>query len=187
MGRSGTHRQIDVFITGIVGAFEVKILVDSKNYAAPVDINDVESLIGMVADVGAHLGALVCPAGYTEGAKRRAETGGIQLYQVYDQSLGNTDLFIPVRYVAARIGKYQFCFSGTSASFMRKIDASGKEHFSLKMDAYSTKEEMIKNGWTLFNSLEEMNNAADIANQPQSVRELLFRETYTIYAIEDPT
>src|SRR6266550_3515890 len=108
MGRSGTRRQIDVLITGTVGAFEVKILVDSKNYAAPVDIKDVDSLIGMVSDVGAHLGVIVCPSGYTDGAMKRAESSGIQLYEVYDQSLGNTDLFIPFRYVLARIGKYQF-------------------------------------------------------------------------------
>jgi hypothetical protein len=72
VGRSGTQRQIDVLITGTVGAFEVKILVDSKNYTAPVDIKDVDSLIGMVGDVGAHLGVIVCPSGYTDGAKKRA-------------------------------------------------------------------------------------------------------------------
>ena len=263
-GRSGTERQIDVLITGTVGAFEVTILVDAKNYASPVDIKDVESLIGMVVDVGAHLGVLVCPSGYTGGAKSRAVADGIQLYEVYDQSLGNTDLFIPIRYVSPRIGRYQFHFSGTTAagqfrmpvdmsrllfhiddqvlppqevttyvwnkemvpqkkgdytviigalkmtdtqdekyvqycdlevrvevvedyylklfpaSFIRKIDASGKEHFKVKLDAYSKKEDMLKNGWVHFDNWDEMNKAADIDNQPLTVRELTFHEVYTI-------
>jgi hypothetical protein len=264
MGRSGTDRQIDVLITGTVGAFGVKILVDSKNYASPVDIKDVESLIGMVGDVGANLGVIVCPSGYTAGAKKRAETSGIQLYEVFDHSLGNTDLFIPLRYVSARIGKYQIRMSGTSAagqfripvdlskvrfhiadrvlranamttyiwnqemvpqekgdyvvtigavkitdpedsnyvqycdlevgvqvvedyflklfpaSFVRKVDASVKEHFNVKFDAYPKKADMLKNGWSYFSSLEEMNRAADIPNQPLGVRDLLFREVYTL-------
>ena len=43
LGKSGTERQIDVFIKGNVGAFEVKILVDSKNHSAPIDIKEVQS------------------------------------------------------------------------------------------------------------------------------------------------
>ena len=70
------------------------------------------------------------------------------------------------------------------ASFVRKV-ASGKEHFSLRIDAYSKKEDMLKNGRTYFSSLEKMNMAADIANQPQSVRELLFRETNTTYEVDE--
>jgi restriction endonuclease len=271
VGRSGTKRQIDVLITGTVGAFEVKILVDSKNYASPVDINDVDSLVGMVADVGANLGVIVCPSGYTAGAKKRAEAGGIQLYEVYDQALGNTDLLLPVRYVAPRLGKYQFHMSGTTAagpfrirvdlsrlrfhiddsilgvkdvpyyiwnnqmvpqekgkypvrigavkitdpdddnhvqycdlevriqveedyflklfpaSFFRKVDALGTEHFRLNLDAHSNKKDMLEHGWNFFETMEEMNEAADIANQPNSVRELVFRETHTSYPIEELT
>ena len=254
-----------------MGAFEVKILVDSKNYASPVDIDEVDSLVGMVADVGAHLGAIVCPSGYTDGAKKRAESGGIQLYEVYDQALGNTDLLLPVRYVAPRLDKYQFHMRGTTASglfripvdlsrlrfhiddsvlsvkdvpyyiwnkqmvpqekgeyavrigavkitdphddnyvqycdlevkiqvaedyflklfpasFFRKVDASGMEHFRLKLDAHSNKQAMLEHGWKFFESMEEMNAAAEITNQPNSVRELIFRETHTSYPIEELT
>ncbi len=263
-GKSGTERQIDVFIKGTVGAFEVKILVDSKNYSTPVDIKEVESIAGMVEDVGANLGVIVCPSGFTDGAKKRAETAGIQLYEIFDQSLGNTNLFIPLRYIAPHIARYNFTFSGTSAagpfsiptdqsrwqfsiddkvlapaevpvyiwnkrmvpqqkgnyvvkigavkitdlqdkmsvqycdldvgmqieedyylklfpaSFIRKVDKAGKEHFDLRIDAYSKKEDMLKNGWRFFETMEEMNKAADIENQPQGVRELLMREVYTI-------
>jgi hypothetical protein len=263
IGRSGTRRQIDVFIKGTVGAFEVTIIIDSKNYSGPVDIKDVESMIGMVDDVGANLGVIVCPAGFTEGAKGRALTSGIHLYEIYNQALGNTDVFLPLRYISPRIGKYQFGFSGTSAagpfrlpadpsrwvfhidgnvvnprdvpaylwnrqmlphiagehlvtigavkitdptderyvqycdlevnvqvveghylklfpaSFIKRVDDVGPEHFNLKFDAYAKKEDMLKNGWTHFDTLEEMNKAADIENQPQSVRDLMVREEYS--------
>jgi hypothetical protein len=264
VGRSGTERQIDTFIKGNVGAFEVKILVDSKNHSTPIDIKEVESIIGMVEDVGANLGVIVCPSGFTDGAKKRANTSGIQLYEIYDQSLGNTKLFIPLRYVMPYIARYNFSFHGTSAagpfsiptdqsrwqfniddkvltpeevpvyvwnkrmvpqqkgnyvvkigavkitdpqdkmsvqycdldvgmqieddyylklfpaSFIRKVDEAGKEHFDLRIDAYSKKEDMLKNGWQYFETMEEMNKAADIENQPAGVRELLMREVYTI-------
>ena len=263
-GKSKTERQIDVFIKGTVGAFEVKILVDSKNYSTPVDIKEVESIVGMVEDVGANLGIIICPSGFTGGAKNRAETAGIQLYEIFDQSLGNTNLFIPLRYVAPYIARYNFRFSGTSAagpfsiptdqtrwqfniddkvlapaevpiyiwnkrmvpqqkgnyvvkigavkitdpqdkmsvqycdldvgiqieedyylklfpaSFIRKVDEAGKEHFDLRIDAYSKKEDMLKNGWSFFETMEKMNKAADIENQQQGVRELLMREVYSI-------
>lgn len=263
-GKSGVARQIDTFISGKIGAFEVKILVDSKNHSALIDINEVESMAGMVTDVGANLGVIVCPSGFTEGAKKRAEGAGVQLYEIYNQSLGNTNLFIPLRYVEARIDKYNFSFSGTSAagpfsipmdssrwilhiddkvlkpeqvplyiwnkelvpqekgkhsvtigavkitdtqdknkvqycdlnvgliitedyylklfpaSFLRKNGEAGKEHFDLRIDIYSKKEDMLKNGWTHFDSLEEMNRAADIENQPPGVRELLIRNYYSI-------
>lgn len=39
---------------------------------------------------------------------------------------------------------------------------------------------MLKNGWQYFETMEEMNKAADIENQPAGVRELLMREVYTI-------
>ncbi len=264
VGKSGTERQVDVFIRGNVGAFEVKILVDPKNHSTPVDIKEVESIVGMVEDVGANLGVIVCPSGFTDGAKNRASVSGIQLYEIYDQSLGNTELFIPLRYVAPYIARYNFSFHGTSAagpfsipidqsrwqfniddkvlapnevpvyvwnkrmvpqqkgnyvvkigavkmtdpqdkmsvqycdldvgmqieedyylklfpaSFIRKVDEAGKEHFDLRVDAYSKKEDMLKNGWRQFETMEEMNKAADIENQPAGVRELLMREVYTI-------
>ncbi|MDO8560087.1 MAG: restriction endonuclease [bacterium] len=262
-GRSGVTRQVDTLIRGKVGAFEVEILVDSKNHANPVDINCVDSMEGMVKDVGANLGVIVCPAGFTDGAKKRAESANIQLYEIYDQALGNTKLFIPLRYIEARISKYNFEIShralgpfslaGDSsrwqiyagdkviradeipayiwnkemipqekgdysvkigavkivdiqdnnqiqycdlsvglivvedyylklfpASFLRKTGGSRKEYFNLRIDIYSKKEDMLKNGWKYFQSLEEMNKAADIENQPTGVRGVLFRNHYSI-------
>jgi hypothetical protein len=264
LGKSGVQRQVDTFIHGKVGAFEVKIIVDSKNYTAPVDIKDVESISGMMSDVGANLGVIVCPGGFTDGAQKRADNAGIKLYEIYDQSLGNSNLFIPLRYIETRISKYNFGFSSTSAagpfslpvdssrwifhiddqtlkpeevpvylwnkelipqkegnyhvkvgavkvtdtqdknlaqycdldveivvvddyylklfpaSFIKPSGTTGKEQFDLRIDLYSKKEDMIKNGWKPFPSLEEMNKAADIENQPPGIRELLMRNYYSV-------
>lgn len=260
-GASGVVRQIDTLITGKVGSFEVKIIVDAKNYTKPVDIKDVESISGMAKDVNANLGVIVCPAGFTNGAKQRADTAGIQLYEIYNEALGNTNLFIPLRYVTARINKYQFTVHSSSpgplsfpsdmsswrleingqemtardvpmyiwnnrlvpqrkgdysvklgaikigdqqekvmyycdldvgmdiiedyylklfpASFLKKADDSGKTHFDLRIDAYSKHEDMLKNGWHYFKTMEEMNKEADIENQPTGIRELIMYEEYS--------
>lgn len=264
LGKSGVQRQVDTLIHGKVGAFDVQIVVDSKNHTAPIDIKDVESISGMVSDVGANLGVIVCPSGFTEGAQKRADNAGVKLYEIYDPSLGNSNLFIPLRYVEARISKYNFQFSGTSAagpfslptdssrwifhidgqllkpdevpvylwnkelipqkegeyqvnvgavkitdvqdkyfvqycdlevsvivvddhylklfpaSFIKPSGTTGKEQFDLRIDVYSKQEDMIKNGWKFFSSLEEMNKAANIENQPAGVRELLMRNHYSI-------
>ncbi|MDA2938370.1 hypothetical protein MYX75_08930 [Acidobacteria bacterium AH-259-A15] len=97
---------------------------------------------------------------------------------------------------ADQTGSDQYCELGTGievaedyylklfpASFIRKVDEAGKEHFNLRIDAYSKKDDMLKNGWKHFETLEEMNEAADIENQPAGVRELLIREVYTIWRI----
>jgi hypothetical protein len=72
--RSGVRdRQIDVMIdVSLPGLGEVRIVVDAKRYAAPVDAPDVEAFTGYVTDVGAKMGVLVTNTGFTEGAKSRA-------------------------------------------------------------------------------------------------------------------
>lgn len=264
IGKSGVERQIDVFITGEVGAFEVKIFIESKNHSTAIDIKEVESIVGMVEDVGATLGVIVCPSGFTDGAKKRASRAGLQLYEIYDQSLKNSNLFIPLRYIVPYITGHKLSFNSTSAagsfslpidktrwqlnienkilspeevgvyvwnkhmvpkqkgnyfvrigavkitdsqdrnfvqycdldveveieedyylklfpaSFIRKVDEKGKEYFNLRIDAYSKKEDMLKNGWQDFKNKEDMNKAADIENQPAGIRELLIREGYSI-------
>ncbi|MDA2938744.1 hypothetical protein MYX75_10845, partial [Acidobacteria bacterium AH-259-A15] len=94
---------------------------------------------------------------------------------------------------AGQTGSDQYCELGVGievaedyylklfpASFIRKVDEAGKEHFNLRIDAYSKRDDMLKNGWKHLETLEEMNEVADIKNQPAGVRELLIREVYTI-------
>jgi Restriction endonuclease len=75
-GRSGGRpRQIDVLVTGrIFGMANATLVVDCKRWGTPIDVNDVESFIGLVNDVGAEVGMMVTTRGSTEGARNRAST-----------------------------------------------------------------------------------------------------------------
>lgn len=66
-------RQIDVLVEQQVGQYPMRIVIDCKDYATPVDVKGVEEFIGLVRDVRAHLGAMVYPAGFTSTAKKLAK------------------------------------------------------------------------------------------------------------------
>jgi Restriction endonuclease len=81
---SGTSRQIDVLLRDRIGQFEMKIVIEAKDHARPVDVKGVEEFAGLVADVGAHRGVLVSPNGFTEAAKTRAKGFQIDVYSPVD-------------------------------------------------------------------------------------------------------
>jgi predicted Mrr-cat superfamily restriction endonuclease len=81
---TSTTRQIDVLVKQRIGQYEMKIVIDSKDYKVPVDVKGVEEFYGLVTDVGANKGVLVCPAGFTKAAKERAEGFLIDLYRPVD-------------------------------------------------------------------------------------------------------
>lgn len=78
---SETTRQIDVLVTQRVGQYTINIVMDCKDYKTPVDVKGVEEFYGLFQDVRAHRGVLVCPAGFSATAKRRAKALDIALYQ----------------------------------------------------------------------------------------------------------
>ena len=78
---SETKRQIDVLVEQNIGQYTMRIVIDCKDYAKPVDVKGVEEFHGLVQDVRAHKGALVCPAGFTKSALRRARKLQIDLYR----------------------------------------------------------------------------------------------------------
>lgn len=260
--KTQTKRQVDVLITGQVGVFDVKIVVEAKNYKEPIGVDKVESLKSKLSDIGADLGVVVCPSGFTEPAKKSAEFDGIQLFQIYDHNLGNSNLFIPLRYVEPEIKSYSFVVkhraSGSftisqdishwrfhidnkvvnakqlvacawnkkmisqkpgrhiadfgvmaicdkfqldiiqyceiainivvaekyylklfSASFLKKL-GNGEKYFNLNIDTYSKEGDMLKNGWKMFGTFEDMDLAADIDNQPEGIRNLIIRPDYIL-------
>lgn len=50
--KTNTERDVDILIEGMIGTFEVKIAVESKNYAEPVGVEKVESLKSKLEDIG---------------------------------------------------------------------------------------------------------------------------------------
>jgi hypothetical protein len=67
-----------------IGQYDIKIIIDCKDYKTPVDVKSVEEFYGLLDDVGAQKGVLVCPKGFTNTAKTRAEGFQIDLYSPVD-------------------------------------------------------------------------------------------------------
>ena len=82
--KSGRKRQIDVLVRDRIGQYEIQIVIDCKDYKNPADVKSVEEFYGLLDDVGAQKGVLVCPAGFTGTAKIRAEGLQIDLYSPVD-------------------------------------------------------------------------------------------------------
>lgn len=78
---SETKRQIDVLVEQNIGQYTMQIVIDCKDYAKPIDVKGVEEFHGLVQDVRAHKGALVCPSGFTKAALKRARKLQIDLYR----------------------------------------------------------------------------------------------------------
>jgi hypothetical protein len=81
---SETKRQIDVLVRQKVGQYVIQIVIDCKDYNKPVDVKGVEEFAGLVHDVGAQKGVLVCPKGFTKAAKNSAQKLQIDLYSPVD-------------------------------------------------------------------------------------------------------
>jgi hypothetical protein len=81
---TGQKRQIDVLVREKIGQYDIKIIIDCKDYKTPVDVKSVEEFYGLLDDVGAQKGVLVCPKGFTNTAKTRAEGLQIDLYNPVD-------------------------------------------------------------------------------------------------------
>ena len=59
----------------------MRIVIDCKDYSKPVDVKGVEEFQGLLQDVRAHKGALVCPSGFTKAALKRAKKLQVDLYR----------------------------------------------------------------------------------------------------------
>jgi Restriction endonuclease len=94
-------RQIDVSIRWSEEDHNYLTIVQAKDWSTPADINTVGEFAGVVEDVRATRGILVCRSGFTEGAKTYARNKGISLYNLYDaQSRDwNLDLTIPLLWI----------------------------------------------------------------------------------------
>ena len=82
--KSGRKRQIDVLVKDKIGQYEIQIVIDCKDYKKPANVKSVEEFSGLLNDVGAQKGVLVCPAGFSKAAKTRAEGLQIALYSPVD-------------------------------------------------------------------------------------------------------
>ncbi len=71
---SSRKRQIDVLIDQRHDTDNTnRIIIDTKIKKRQIDIKDVEAFLGLMEDVQATHGYLVCPNGFTKSAERRAQ------------------------------------------------------------------------------------------------------------------
>ncbi len=71
---SKRKRQIDVLIDSRHDTDNSRrIIVDAKKRKRKLDVTDVEAFKGLMEDIEASHGYLVCPSGYTKAAERRAQ------------------------------------------------------------------------------------------------------------------
>jgi hypothetical protein len=90
------ERDIDVLIEGRFAMFDMRIAIEAKNYKDPVGVEKVEAFCTKLKDVDVHTGVMVSAAGFTEPARNTARAQNIQLFQVYDQSVSDRALWVPV-------------------------------------------------------------------------------------------
>ena len=82
--RTGVTRQVDVLVRDRIGQYEIMIAIECKDHNSPIDVKGVEEFEGLLSDVGAQKGVLVCPKGFTSTAKVLAEKLQIELYSPVD-------------------------------------------------------------------------------------------------------
>jgi hypothetical protein len=113
--RSKTTRQIDVLVEQDVGQHHLRIVLDCKDHQDSVDVKGIEEFMGLVADVGAHKGAMVAAKGFTEAAKERARDAGIDLFRVIDVAdhKWKTYVTIPALTRDYQIAVFTFTLGGT--------------------------------------------------------------------------
>lgn len=71
---SKRKRQIDVLVDYRYSPdFSKRIIIDAKNRKRPVDIKEVEAFEGLMKDLKAQRGFIVCSNGHTKSAKSRAQ------------------------------------------------------------------------------------------------------------------
>jgi len=71
--KSGRLRQVDVLIDLRHDTDNTsRTIVDAKMRTRKIDVTNVEAFQGMMEDVGAKHGVLVCPHGFTKAAEKRA-------------------------------------------------------------------------------------------------------------------
>jgi restriction endonuclease len=98
---SGVPRQIDVSVRWLDGDEERLLIIDAKDWKNPADIGDLEKFAGLVRDVHASRGALVCNKGFTAATLTYAKNLGIELYNLHDAESRDwsRDLTIPIIWV----------------------------------------------------------------------------------------
>lgn len=178
-GKSGVKRQIDIVVRYNLGQFDMLIVIDCKDWKNPVDIGDVGSFADLAEDVGANKGAIVCNAGFTSGALKRAQQKGIELLKVAD--VENKDwpvkLSIPMlcdfRYI--EYSSYSVSHSAPTPFMIPGTDPQYLEIYNKNGELIDMITNLIKKAW----------NENKFPNEPGEHRDLTFVEEDAYFKVDD--
>jgi hypothetical protein len=84
VGRSGARNQCDVLVDGKVGPYDVRLLVECKDWTSTVGVEVVRGVVEKAQDVGAHRAVIVCREGFSSDAIHLATHRGVVLQTVAD-------------------------------------------------------------------------------------------------------
>ena len=111
---SKVEREIDISIKQQVAQFPILVVIDCKDYAAPVDVKSVEEFAGLADDVRANKGVMVSSNGFTPAAISVAKNKGIDTLCLIDSKGVDWKTFITVPLLIENtfIEQYSLSFSG---------------------------------------------------------------------------
>jgi Restriction endonuclease len=99
------------------GASRPFLIADAKRHSTKLDVKDVEAFMGMVDDVGAEMGLLVAPMGFTKAVARRAAAASTHVWvMTIEQAL--TCEWLPL---AREIYPYDWVFREELALAVRRL------------------------------------------------------------------
>lgn len=109
-------RQLDVAAYRL-GEARPFLIADAKRHSTKLDVKDVEAFIGMVEDVGAEIGLIVAPAGFTKAATQRAASSSIHI-RVMSIEQALTFKWLPL---AREIYPYDWAFHEELSHAVRRL------------------------------------------------------------------
>ena len=83
----GIKREFDLYWEYEVAGITYKTIIECKDYASPVSVEKIDALIGKIHDIPDLRAVFATKTGYQRGAKKKAETNGIDLLIVREQRL----------------------------------------------------------------------------------------------------
>lgn len=93
---SQVKRQIDVLVEARWDDdISKRIIIDAKLRKSKIDINDIETMIGMMQDCAASRGVIVTATGFTDAAKKRAQDVMNILILSFDDALKYAWIYEP--------------------------------------------------------------------------------------------
>jgi hypothetical protein len=123
---SQRSRQIDVLIDLRHNTDNSRrVIVDAKRRTRKIDVTDVEAFRGLMDDVAATHGLLVCPKGYSAAAERRAQAAAVSIRLVPLDRLEDFDPSTWPKCLVATCKNGRVFWDGYPAATLRLAPISG--------------------------------------------------------------